>query len=177
MIFSTQAEQNNINKSNNLHILYIIHSLSNSFFEVIHFDHEEMWFFFSFSFQKPNRFNTPKRSTSRWIRNGADCLVRTIHILKCRCARGRGGSLQFLEACEHGLAYCFFVGGVGPDHVFLLFPRLPKKRKKKKNSNKLKAAVTCSFNCVSCQLKLTWTGSAPKPGLSLTLCVSLERKI
>lgn len=35
-----------------------------------------------------------------------------------------GGSLQFLEAGEHGLAYSLFVGGVGPDDVLFLFPRL-----------------------------------------------------
>lgn len=43
-----------------------------------------------------------------------------------------GRSLQFLEAGEHGLAYSLFVGGVGPDDVLLLFPRLRRIKKEKK---------------------------------------------
>lgn len=51
-----------------------------------------------------------------------------------------------------------------------------KKRRKKKAKSWDWAAVTRSSNRMSRQRNYTCTGSAPRPGLSLTLCDSLERK-
>lgn len=36
-------------------------------------------------------------------------------------------SLEFLEPCEHGLAYCLFVGGMVPNYRLFLFPLLKRK--------------------------------------------------
>lgn len=60
-----------------------------------------------------------------------------------------GRSLQFLEAGEHGLAYSLFVGGVGPDDVLFLFPRL--RRIKKKSKKKEKATSSNWAHRDSCQ--------------------------
>lgn len=53
-------------------------------------------------------------------------IMLTFHISQ-RCVQMT--SLEFFEACKHGLAYCLFVGGVVPNNRFFLFPRLQKKRR------------------------------------------------
>lgn len=52
------------------------------------------------------------------------CQLLSMNYLHFDVQMSSGRSLQFLEARKHGLPYGFFVGGVGPNDVFFLFPWL-----------------------------------------------------
>lgn len=151
-----------------------IHSLSYSFFEVINFNYKKkiMYFLFFFMSKQTPHFNEVHKQADPEL-----CRLFRMNDSHFEVQMCSGGSLQFLEAGEHGLAYSLFVGGVGPDDVLFLFPRLRRIKKKKKTNNlKLSPQWLVPVTTMSHKWKLTCTGSAPRPGLSLTLCISLERK-